>query len=161
MKKLLNVILVLMTLAFTSTVFAEIVEDIRVECKDLDGKKMCKPIKVDAPVDEGFKLMKDIRVDKTMVDGKAVYKTININKSASQDDKALVPGGKLLDLGINFATYEPIFIPLAAPVFGVAAIASFADPDAAAWVNGAAADILDTEKVAEDWVVNAVQFWKW
>jgi hypothetical protein len=45
--------------------------------------------------------MKDIRVTKTMVDGKAEYKTININKSASQDDKALVPGGKLLDLGIN------------------------------------------------------------
>jgi uncharacterized protein (DUF2147 family) len=45
-----------------STVFAEIVEDIRVECKDLDGKKMCKPIKVDAPVDEGFKLMKDIHI---------------------------------------------------------------------------------------------------
>jgi hypothetical protein len=42
MKKLLNVILVLMTLAFTSTVFAEIVEDIRVECKDLDGKKMSR-----------------------------------------------------------------------------------------------------------------------
>jgi hypothetical protein len=52
-----------MTLAFTSTVFAEIMEDIRVECKDLDGKKMCKPIKVGDPVDEGFKLMKDIRVD--------------------------------------------------------------------------------------------------
>jgi hypothetical protein len=37
--------------------------------------------------------MKDIRVDKTMVDGKATFKTININKSASQDDKAVVPGG--------------------------------------------------------------------
>jgi hypothetical protein len=35
MKKLLNITLVLMTLAFTSTVFAEIMEDIRVECKDL------------------------------------------------------------------------------------------------------------------------------
>jgi hypothetical protein len=35
-----------MTLAFTSTVFAEIMEGIRVECKDLDGKKMCKPIKM-------------------------------------------------------------------------------------------------------------------
>jgi hypothetical protein len=35
-------------------------EDIRVECKDLDGKKMCKPIKVGDPVDEGFKLMNDI-----------------------------------------------------------------------------------------------------
>jgi hypothetical protein len=32
MKKLLNIILVLMTLAFTSTVFAEIMEGIRVEC---------------------------------------------------------------------------------------------------------------------------------
>jgi hypothetical protein len=48
--------------------------------------------------------MKDIRVDKTMVDGKAVFKTININKSTSQDDKPLVPGGKLLDLGIDVAT---------------------------------------------------------
>jgi hypothetical protein len=46
----------------------------------LDGKKVCKPIKVGDPVDEGFKLMKDIRVDKTMVDGKATFKTININK---------------------------------------------------------------------------------
>jgi hypothetical protein len=54
MKKLLNITLVLMILGFTSTVFAEIMEDIRVECKDLDGKKMCKPIKVGAPVDEGF-----------------------------------------------------------------------------------------------------------
>jgi hypothetical protein len=78
--------------------FAEIMEGIRVECKDLDGKKMCKPIKVGDPVDEGFKLMKDIRVDKTMVDGKANFKAININKSASQDDTPLVPGGKLLDL---------------------------------------------------------------
>jgi hypothetical protein len=42
-------------------------EGIRVECKDLDGKKMCKPIKVGDPVDEGFKLMKDIRVDKTIL----------------------------------------------------------------------------------------------
>jgi hypothetical protein len=64
------------------------------------------------PVDEGFKLMKDIRVDKTMVDGKATFKTININKSASQDDKAVVPGGKLLDLGINFVDHclrSPLF----------------------------------------------------
>jgi hypothetical protein len=68
MKKLLNITLVLMTLAFTSTVFAEIVEDIRVECMDSDGKKLCKPIKVGAPVDKGFKLMKDIRVTKTMVE---------------------------------------------------------------------------------------------
>jgi hypothetical protein len=51
-------------------------EDIRVECKDLDGKKMCKPIKVGDPVDEGFKLMKDIRVDKTMVDGKATFSKV-------------------------------------------------------------------------------------
>jgi ribosomal protein L18E len=55
--------------------------------------------------------MKDIRVTKTMVDGKAEYKTININKSASQDDKALVPGGKLLDLGINLIILE-IEIPV-------------------------------------------------
>jgi hypothetical protein len=47
--------LVLMTLAFTSTVLAEIMEDIRIECKELDGKRMCKPIKVGTPVDEGFK----------------------------------------------------------------------------------------------------------
>jgi hypothetical protein len=40
-------------------------------------------------------MMKDIRVDKTMVDGKATFKTININKSASQDDKELVPGGSV------------------------------------------------------------------
>jgi hypothetical protein len=86
MKKILNITLVLMTLAFTSTVFAEILEDIRIECKDADGKKVCKPIKVGDPVDEGFKLMKGIRVDKTIVDGKAVFKTININKSASQDE---------------------------------------------------------------------------
>jgi hypothetical protein len=58
---------------------------------------------------EGFKLMKDVRVDKTMVNGKAVFKTININKSASQDDVPLVPGGKLLDLGIDVATWEPFF----------------------------------------------------
>jgi hypothetical protein len=44
----------LMTLAFTSTVLAEIMEDIRIECKELDGKRMCKPIKVGTPVDEGF-----------------------------------------------------------------------------------------------------------
>ena len=150
-----------MTLAFTSTVLAEIMEDIRIECKELDGKRMCKPIKVGTPVDEGFKLMKDVRVDKTMVNGKAVFKTININKSASQDDVPLVPGGKLLDLGIDVATWEPFFVPLAAPLFAAAGLASVIDPDAAAWVNGAAADILDTEKTAENWVVNAVQFWKW
>jgi hypothetical protein len=40
MKKILNMILVLMTLAFTSTVFAEIMEGIRIECKDADGKKV-------------------------------------------------------------------------------------------------------------------------
>jgi hypothetical protein len=45
-----------------------------------------------------------------MVDGKAVFKTININKSTSQDDKPLVPGGKLLDLGIDVATWEPFFV---------------------------------------------------
>jgi hypothetical protein len=44
------------------------------------------------------------------------------------------------------ATYEPMFIPLGAPVFATAAVASMIDPDAAEWVNGAAADILDTEK---------------
>jgi hypothetical protein len=49
--------------------------------------------------------MEDIRVDKTMVNGKAEYKAININKSASQDDTPLVPGGKLLDLGINMGPY--------------------------------------------------------
>ena len=160
MKKLLNITLVLMTLAFTSIVFAEIMEDIRVECKDLDGKKMCKPIKVGDPVDEGFKLMKDIRVDKTMVDGKATFKTININKSASQDDKAVVPGGKLLDLGINFATYEPFFVPLGAPVFAAAGLASVIDPDAAAWINGAAADILDTETTVENFLGKALP-WNW
>jgi hypothetical protein len=138
-----------------------ILEDIRVECRDSDGKKLCKPIKVGTPVDDGFKLMEDIRVDKTMVDGKATFKTINIKESSSQNAKTLVPGGKLLDLSINFATYEPMFIPLGAPVFATAAVASMIDPDAAEWVNGAAADILDTEKVAEHWVVNAVQFWKW
>jgi hypothetical protein len=52
-----------------------------------------------------------------------------INKSASQDDTPLVPGGKLLDLGINFATYEPFFIPLGAPVFAAAGLASVIDPD--------------------------------
>jgi hypothetical protein len=160
MKKLLNVILVLMTLAFTSTVFAEIMEGIRVECKDLDGKKMCKPIKVGDPVDEGFKLMKDIRVDKTMVDGKANFKAININKSASQDDTPLVPGGKLLDLGINMATWEPFFIPLGAPVFAAAGLASVIDPDAAAWINGAAADILDTETTVENFLGKALP-WNW
>jgi 2-methylcitrate dehydratase PrpD len=45
-------------------------------------------------------------------------------------------------------------------VFGVAAIASFADPDAAAWVNGAAADILDTEKTVEDFLGKALP-WNW
>jgi hypothetical protein len=35
-----------MTLAFTSTVLAEIMEDIRIECKELDGKRMCKPISI-------------------------------------------------------------------------------------------------------------------
>jgi hypothetical protein len=54
----------------------------------------------------------------------------------------LVPGGKLLDLGINMATWEPFFIPLGTPVFAVAGLASVIDPDAAAWINGAAADIL-------------------
>jgi hypothetical protein len=49
MKKVLNITLVLMTLAFTSTVFAEIMEGIRIECKDSDGKKLCKPIKVGDP----------------------------------------------------------------------------------------------------------------
>jgi hypothetical protein len=39
---------------------------------------------------------------------------------------------------INFATYEPMFIPLGAPVFATAAVASMIDPDAAEWVNGAA-----------------------
>jgi hypothetical protein len=39
-------------------------------------------------------------------------------------------------------------------MFATAAVASMIDPDAAEWVNGAAADILDTEKVAEHWVVN-------
>jgi hypothetical protein len=34
-----------------------ILEDIRVECMDSDGKKLCKPIKVGTPVDDGFKLM--------------------------------------------------------------------------------------------------------
>ena len=160
MKKILNITLVLMTLAFTSTVFAEIMEGIRIECKDSDGKKLCKPIKDGDPVDEGFKLMKDIRVDKTMVDGKAVFKTININKSASQDDKPLVPGGKLLDLGIDVATWEPFFVPLAAPVFVVAAGASLIDPDAAAWVNGAAADILDTETTVEKFLGKALP-WNW
>jgi hypothetical protein len=160
MKKILNVILVLMTLALTSTVFAEIMEGIRIECKDLDGKKVCKPIKVGDPVDEGFKLMKDIRVDKTMVDGKATFKTININKSASQDDKAVVPGGKLLDLGINFATYEPFFVPLGVPVFAAAGLASVIDPDAAAWINGAAADILDTETTVENFLGKALP-WNW
>jgi hypothetical protein len=43
-----------MALSFTSTVFAEIMEGIRIECKDLDGKKLCKPIKSGDPVDEGF-----------------------------------------------------------------------------------------------------------
>jgi hypothetical protein len=86
MKKILNMILVLMTLAFTSTVFAEIMESIRIECKDLDGKKMCKPIKVGAPVDEGFKLMKDVRVDKTMVDGKACSGTINKSRGVRVDE---------------------------------------------------------------------------
>jgi hypothetical protein len=160
MKKILNITLVLMTLAFTSTVFAEILEDIRIECKDADGKKVCKPIKVGAAVDEGFKLMKGIRVDKTIVDGKATFKTININKSASQDDKAVVPGGKLLDLGINFATYEPFFVPLGAPVFAAAGIASVIDPDAAAWINGAAADILDTETTVENFLGKALP-WNW
>jgi hypothetical protein len=61
---------------------------------------MCKPIKVDAPVDEGFKLMKDIRVDKTMVDGKAVYKTININKSASQDDNGFTVNHCFIDTNV-------------------------------------------------------------
>jgi hypothetical protein len=46
-------------------------------------------------------------------------------------------------------------------VFAAAAVASVIDPDAAEFVNGVSADILDTEKVAEHWVVNAVQFWKW
>jgi hypothetical protein len=49
-------------LAFTSTVFAEILEDIRIECKDADGKKVCKPIKVGAAVDEGFKLMQQLQI---------------------------------------------------------------------------------------------------
>jgi 2-methylcitrate dehydratase PrpD len=34
---------------------------------------------------------------------------------------------------------------LGAPVFAAAGLASVIDPDAAAWINGAAADILDTE----------------
>jgi hypothetical protein len=42
-----------------------------------------------------------------------------------------VPGGKLLDLGINMATWEPFFIPLGAPVFAAAGLASVIDPDAA------------------------------
>jgi hypothetical protein len=45
----------------TSTVVAEIMEGIRIECKDLDGKKVCKPIKVGDPVDEGFKLINPSR----------------------------------------------------------------------------------------------------
>jgi hypothetical protein len=44
-----------------------------------------------------------------------VIKNIGINQT-------LVPGGKLLDLSINFATYEPMFIPLGAPVFATAAV---------------------------------------
>jgi hypothetical protein len=44
-------------------------------------------------------------------------------------DTPLVPGGKLLDLGINMATWEPFFIPLGAPVFAVAGLASVIDPD--------------------------------
>jgi hypothetical protein len=58
----------------------------------------------------------------------------------------LVPGGKLLDLGINFATYEPFFIPLGAPVFAAAGLASVIDPDAAAWVNGAALVFSDNTR---------------
>jgi hypothetical protein len=54
MKKILNITIVLMTLAFTSALFAEIMEGIRIECKDSDGKKLCKPIKVGDPIDEGF-----------------------------------------------------------------------------------------------------------
>jgi hypothetical protein len=73
---------------------------------------------------------------------------------------------------IIICTHEPVpcvigstlnptpYVILAAPLFAAAGLASVIDPDAAAWVNGAAADILDTEKTAENWVVNAVQFWK-
>jgi hypothetical protein len=63
-------------------------------------------------------------------------------------DVPLVPGGKLLDLGINMATWEPFFIPLGAPVFAAAGLASVIDPDAAAWINGAAADIQLTSLYA-------------
>jgi hypothetical protein len=160
MKKLLNVILVLMTLVLTTNAFANIMEDVRIECKNADGKKVCKPIKVGDPIDEGFKLMDNLRVDVTMVDGKTVYRAVDISKSASQDDKAVVPGGKLLDLGINFATYEPMFLAWGIPVFAIAAAVSFIDPSIAAWINGASADILDTEKTIENFLGKALP-WNW
>jgi hypothetical protein len=70
-----------------------------------------------------------------MVDGKTAYRAVDISKSASQDDKAVVPGGKLLDLGINFATYEPMFLAWGIPVFAIAAAVSFIDPSIAAWIK--------------------------
>jgi 2-methylcitrate dehydratase PrpD len=42
----------------------------------------------------------------------------------------------------------------------VAAGASFIDPDAAAWINSAAADILDTETTVENFLGKALP-WNW
>jgi hypothetical protein len=64
-------------LVLTTNAFAKIMEDARIECKNADGKKVCKPIKVGDPVDEGFKLMDNLRVDVTMVDGKTVYRAVS------------------------------------------------------------------------------------
>jgi hypothetical protein len=87
----------------------------------------------------------------TMVDGKAVFKTININKSASQDDKPLVPGGKLLDLGIdvhgkafprNFSTVVSVSrMSAAAPLTQAAASGSANEAIAATPNTGAAKGI--------------------
>jgi hypothetical protein len=49
-----------------------------------------------------------------------------------------------------------MFLAWGIPVFAIAAAVSFIDPSIAAWVNGAAADILDTEKTIENFLVTYI-----